>query len=255
VLPQVLDFEWALFIDLDEFLVIDPDRFNGLAEYIAWQEQQPVDAIGFNWVWMSSSGLDKYNPRFLRSRFTQRLGRPDKHIKSMFRPQRFLHCRVHYPVTDWRVPVEMRDSSGFPNLNYHRGEGDEPAFSLHPKAEAAWVNHYFFKSTEEFLWKRSRNVGSEKVSASLLTPSWLRAFASQHWSTDLVHDDRILRCGADFQKHYDALLSIKGVSEVLEEIHDTFYTRLKRITTHVLNDPIFCDPDELVQKFLACLRG
>ena len=38
VLPQILDYEWALFIDLDEFLVLNPDRFAGLTDYVAWQE-------------------------------------------------------------------------------------------------------------------------------------------------------------------------------------------------------------------------
>jgi hypothetical protein len=255
VLPQVLDFRWAIFIDLDEFLVVDPDRFTGLDDYVTWQEQQPVDAIGFNWANIGSSGLNKWSPEFLRNRFTQRVGGPDKHIKSMLRPQRFLYCRVHYPVADWRIPVVMRDSSGYPDLNYYGGVGDERAFSLHPKAEAAWVNHYCTKSAEEFVWRRWRNVGSEKISKSLLTPNWLRAFAAQHWLTDLVHDDRILRCGHGFQECYDALISIAGVPTILEEVHDTFCVKLKSIKNQLLNDPSFINSsDELVQSFLNCLR-
>jgi hypothetical protein len=260
-LPQVLDYEWALFLDIDEYLVIDPDRFAGLTDYVAWQEQQPVDAIGFSWVWIASSGQNKSSFDFVRSRFTQRYigespyvvqsrGGPDKHIKSIFRPQRFLFCQPHYPKTDWRVPIAMRDSSGYPHLNYY---GGEPAFSLHPRADVAWVNHYFYKSAEEFVWKRSRGSGNHKVS-SILTPYWLRAFASQHWSTDIVQDDRILRCGTAFKECYDALLSIKGVPQILEEVREAFSTELTRITTQLLNDPAFADEDEPVQRFLDCLR-
>jgi hypothetical protein len=256
VLPNVLDYHWTLVLDLDEFLVINPDRFGNLSDYLGWQEQQPpIDAIGFNWIFMSSSGLNKWSGDFLRSRFTKRWGGPDIHIKSMFRPQRFLSSQCHYPVTDWRVPVAMRDSSGYPHLNYYGGEGIQPAFLLHPKAEAAWVNHYFFKSAEEFVWKRSRNTGDHSISENMLTPHWLRMFASQHQSTDLAHDDRILRCGRDFQKYYDALLTINGVPEIIEEIRETFCAELKRKKMQLLNNSVFDDADELVKDFMDCLRS
>ncbi len=263
VLPQVLDYQWALVIDLDEFLVINPNRFNGLSDYVSWQEQQPVDAIGFNWVWMSSSGQNKWSPDFVRNRFTRRYvgespfvlqcrGGPDRHIKSMFRPRRFLSSQCHHPVTDWRVPIAVRDSSGYPHLNYY---GGDPPFSLHPRAEAAWINHYFYKSTEEFVWKRSRNTGDHKISADLLTPFWLTVFASQHSSTDLVHDDQILHCGPCFQECYDALLNINGVLAIHEEIHDIFNTQLKRMKTELLNNSALYNHDnELVRQFLDCLK-
>jgi len=249
-LPQVLDYKWALFIDLDEFLVIDPDRFKGLADYVAWQEQEVLDAVAFSWVQMSSSGLNKWSPEFVRSRFTQRFTLPDQHIKSLFRPQRFLYCQPHYPITDWRVPVAIRDSSGYPHLNYY---GDQPWFLLHPKAEVAWVNHYCFKSAEEYVWRRWRGSGNHKVGAELLTPAWLRVFASQHRSTDVVDDNRILRCDEGFDECYDALLKISGVSDILERVRDNFLGNLKRIIGDLLRDPAFNLPDELVQAFFKCL--
>jgi hypothetical protein len=258
-LPQVLDYQWATFIDLDEFIVIDPDRFATLPDYLAWQQKEPVDAIGFNWVWIGSSGLDKWSPDFVRSRFTQRYigvtstqfwGGPDRHIKSIFRPQRFLGCQPHYPITDRRVPVAMRDTSGYPHLNYYGGE--QPAFSLHPKAEAAWVNHYFFKSAEEFVWKRSRN-GGDTTLPHLLTPAWLRAFASQHWSADVIQDDRILRCGKAFQEYYDAMLSINGVTEIAKEVNVAFRKKLDKIKTHLVSQLIVNCEDELVHRFLDSL--
>ena len=50
VLPDPLDYRWALIIDLDEFFVFEPTLFRSLREYIAWQETRPVDAIAFNWL-------------------------------------------------------------------------------------------------------------------------------------------------------------------------------------------------------------
>jgi tetratricopeptide (TPR) repeat protein len=267
VLPQILDYQWSIFLDIDEFFVADPHRFVGLTDYIDWQERQPVDAIGFNWVWISSTGSDRWSPDFVRSRFRhryigespflqQRQGGPDRHIKSIFRPRRFLYCQPHFPVTDWRVTVAVRDSSAYSHLNYYGGEGIEPALLLHPKAEAAWVNHYFYKSAEEFVWKRWRGSGNHKVS-SILTPFWMAVFASQKSSSELVYDDRILRCGgAGFQHCYEALLGINGIPEILEEVRYTFCAELKRMKTQLLNDPAFLDHgDELVQSFLNFLRS
>jgi tetratricopeptide (TPR) repeat protein len=249
-LPQILDYKWALFIDIDEFLVIDPDRFAGLTDYVAWQEQQPIDAIAFSWLQMSSSGLNKWSPDFVRNRFTQRLGL-DRHIKSMFRPHRFLSSQPHFPITDRRVPVSMRDSSGYPHLDYYGGE--QPAFLRHPKAEAAWINHYCFKSAEEYVWRRWRGVGDRKMGAELLTPDWLRLFATHHWSTAVVHDDRILGSGTDFQENYDTLLSISGVSELLARVQNNFCAILKNIIAELLNNTAFDHGDELLQLFFKCL--
>jgi hypothetical protein len=66
--------------------------------------------------------------------------------------------------------------------------------------------------------QRSRN-GGDTTLPHLLTPAWLRAFASQHWSADVIQDDRILRCGKAFQEHYDTMLSINGVKNIVKEVN------------------------------------
>jgi hypothetical protein len=250
VLPHILDYKWAIFIDIDEFLVVDPNRFAALSDYITWQEKQTIDAIAFSWIIMTSWGQNKWSPEFVRQRFTRRRTHPDKHIKSMFRPQKFLHCQPHYPLTDWRVPVSIRDSSGSPHLNYYGS--NEPSFMIHPKAEAAWINHYYFKSAEEFVWQRWRGAGNHKVGPELLTASWLRGFADQ--ATDqIIHDERILQCSKRFQECYDSLLKISGVPEILKRIENNFREILKNIITELLIDPTFDHTDDLLAAFFGCL--
>jgi hypothetical protein len=88
-----------------------------------------------------------------------------------------------------------------------------------------------------------------------LTPFWLASFASQHWSTDLVRDDQILRCGRGFKECYDELINISGVPEILEDIRATFCAQLKRKKDELVNNPGFYNhEDELVRKFVDCLR-
>ena len=179
LLPNILDYRWTLVIDLDEYFAFDRGRFAGIQDYIAWQEARPTEAIAFNWLVFGSGGADAWREDPLTSRFVARLPWHDPHIKTMVRTNLALHSRPHHPVTDACHGFVTRNASGAMHVI-----GDGPSFSAKPEADTAWINHYFLKSAEEFVWKFSRNRGDHALvrhaSAMAIDPTFVDMFVSQH---------------------------------------------------------------------------
>jgi len=155
-LPHILDYEWALVIDCDEFLVLASDRgFSDIRHYLDWICIRPADAIGFNWLMFRSFGIEEGDlNKPVTRRFLQRVEKVDMHIKSMLRPRYFTHSHAHYgfEITGRRTP--FLNSNGDVHLH-----GSEKAYSDYPFANAAWINHYYTKSDQEYCGKIARRPG------------------------------------------------------------------------------------------------
>jgi len=212
ILPQVLDFRWSLVIDLDEFFAFDAARYRSLPDYIAWQETQHVDAIALNWVVFGSAGAGGWNDAPLTERFTKRLPWIDPHIKSLSRTNICVHSRPHHASFDWLRPVVTLDSDGV----VHQTKGGA-SFSANPRAERAWVAHYFLKSAQEFVWKFSRNRGdhalSREMNPNLIDAGFAGMFVAQHQSPTMADDRRIIACAPQLRQEIDRLRALPGVAD------------------------------------------
>ena len=109
-LPDIKSFEWALFIDIDEFFVVDKARFSSVREYLDWQSQLPVDCIAMNWLQFGSFDNIVFDSLPSLERCVLRRHAPDKHIKSMCRPQLFSNSQAHFPIPALGCRVIVRDS-------------------------------------------------------------------------------------------------------------------------------------------------
>lgn len=156
--PQVLDYRWALTIDLDEYLVVNPGLFRSALDFLDWQESTVCDAIALNWVTHVPAGAVRWQGDFIARRFPYEVDAVDMYIKTLCRPRCFIHSTPHFPRTWRNLPFRFRKANGC--LHVARGGESDPALSTEPNADFAWINHYFFKSTEEFLWEWSRNRGN-----------------------------------------------------------------------------------------------
>jgi hypothetical protein len=141
ILPDLLDYRWALVIDLDEFLVLNPDVFGSIGEFLQVHEMRQTDAIALNWVmvWPGAEGVWRDEP--VIRRFRRLSPEPDYHIKTVCRPRRFIHSWPHFPVTDDRRAFVWRHSSGSLHT-YSERPGDEdhaPAFSKQPNTDYAAI--------------------------------------------------------------------------------------------------------------------
>jgi hypothetical protein len=145
------NFKWAAFFDVDEFLVLN--QHNNLKEFLC--DYSDCNAIGINWAIFGNNGHETVNGEYsVLKRFTRRSKEdlidtvttsdnkyPNTHIKSI----------VQLPCNHFQ---DIHDIHGtWFNLN------KEPRTSAYNKPVdwgVAQLNHYFTKSTEEFIRKCQR---------------------------------------------------------------------------------------------------
>ena len=156
LLGEIHSFEWAAFLDADEFLVPLVDNEASIADVIseittrAGKESiERVEAILLHWKWYASPEQYEWQKGPVTERFNRAM--PNDHVKSLVRTSNIWSMsRLHVPtlVSSGRVV----DSGG---ATTRLSEQISP-----PRYEVAQVNHYFAKSFQEFALKKSRGRGA-----------------------------------------------------------------------------------------------
>ncbi len=203
------DYEFAAFIDLDEFIV--PTRENNISEVLS-KVPENAGAIVMNQRVFGSSGLKEHGPGLVVERFRKcsRADYPENQfVKSIYR----LSCvnsiqNVHlsplihgfHCYSDFSVADLM---SGMPGLVRH----------VH--FENIQLNHYIVKSWEEFGRKRSRGGGSGKTQETRLSRYSDDFFTSRNEHINSVTDGAIDRW-IPFLKHELSVLEGLAVADSLD---------------------------------------
>ena len=257
---EVVDHAWALVIDLDEFLMLNPDLFQSLEEFLAWQETREVDAIALNWVMMGSDPEPRRADVPLTRRFRRRLNGANAHVKTLFRPQKFLHSGPHFPHVHERRGFVFRDPSGAPHGYDTATEWvDSPAISTRPDMTYACIFHYFFKSADEFLWKFARNRGDFEVTAGLsmqaLDPHFVRAFVGQARDTGAAGEDWAVRCAPGLEAEMARLLALPGVADAQRAVFDTYEARIGEVRALYRTSDALAQSGEEGEALLRLLDG
>ena len=256
LLPDVLDYRWALVIDLDEFFVFNPAMFGSIRDFLEWQELRAVDAIAFNWVTVGSGGEAVWRDVPVTRRFRRRIGKVNRHVKTMCRPGKFIHSRPHFPKIDERRCFVYRHASG--GLHSYRNAMPDPdrapAFADRPDAEYAAIYHYFYKSAEEFLWKFSRTRGDSRkagtLSADMLEPEFLVEYMQQHQTADFVDEDAVARCAPDLDAEMAHLLSLPGIATANARVQQNYQKLVRALKDAAHSSPAILQIGELGRRFL-----
>ena len=250
--PAVLDHRWALVIDLDEYLMVKPALFRSAADYLQWQEAGACDAIALNWVILGSAGQARWRDEFIGRRFPSPAEPVNRHIKTLFRPQRFIHARPHYPQTYRGEAFTFRAA----NADHHIPFEGQWSFSAQPNADFAWINHYFYKSAQEFAWKWSRNRGDhallEQPSAAVLPAGFVHAFVGQ-FALPSVATPGPDHCAPGLDDELARLKALPGVAEAWARVKQIYDARIRTIVTLFATAPGVVEAGEDGKAFLAIL--
>ena len=232
IMPQTLDYEWTLVIDLDEYFSLNQSFFSHVEDYLDWCERNPVDAVAFNWVVIGSNGETHWRDLPLRQRFP--IGHHPRDaakassplIKSMFRTRAAPISMPHHPTPSRNDDLVVRSASMRP-FEWRSETG--PAQSVTPDASTAWISHYFFKSNEEFLLKFYRTRASQRSASgaefSALNPEFVSMFQKNAGSSMATAEPHPL--DGIFQKNVQRIMSLPGVAEEFAAIKD-FYAKFFR---------------------------
>jgi predicted O-methyltransferase YrrM len=247
LLPQILDYRWCAVLDLDEYFGFDTARFGGIADLLAWQETQPVDALAFCWQILVGTRQDRWRDAPTLRRFRLRERDANAHVKSIFRPRLAWHTHAHFPHGTLDLPMVFRTESGAIHHHPHV-TGRHAAYAERPGASLGWINHYMLRSAPEALWKLARghpdwrgDLSANQVHMAL---NISRAFVILADKPDLVEDTRIIGCAAGMQATLDSLRALPGVGERESEIKAHFQAAMARLTEAFLHGPFPDEPAE-----------
>ncbi len=235
LLPDILDYAWALVVDVDEFFVFDTSRFTSVRDYLVWHDMRPSDAITLNWLMFGTFGALRFDSGHLMTRrFQTRFARVNPHIKTLCRPRLFTYSHAHYPRTFSARQAIFRNSVG--NPYEHESEF---ALGRAPNDSTAWINHYWSKSIDELLCKFSRNRGDQAFVGARSPIQIAEDIASRmlriERDASTVQDCRIAKCAKDLQSAIDGLLALPGVREAMSQVLGAFDAKIGMLRDQILS--------------------
>ena len=172
------NFKWIAFIDVDEFICLNggTDLRPLLAEY------EPYAGLALSWRTFSSNGHETRPDGPVIENYTRYLKEEESvHIKSIVQPRKTAGCRNAHAF-------------GYLNGEYCVDEAFNPIpggapFWL-PSHKRAWVNHYYFKSREDFAHKLTRGRNSVHQENQ---PWWNMEIFNAHLTVPTLTDTTITR--------------------------------------------------------------
>ena len=223
LVPALRDYEWALFIDSDEFLVPAPRFEYSVDAVLSVLEgafpSRDAAAVCYDWLWFVSDFVYERRPGLLCERFQH--ARSHKLTKCIARPRDVLSMRrQHFPEVAPGLRIvdslfqPLREEEIFERTSAEYGGGR--------------INHYWPKSFQEFSVKKARGaiLGTE---GNLYDRPFSTFFTWNGYGTTqnaFPTDPQML---AGIQEEIAWLRSLPGVSEAADDIDRSFPQLLEKI--------------------------
>lgn len=235
IMPEILDYEWTLIIDLDEFISFNKDIFDTFFDFLSWHEHRNVEAIAFNWVYIGSGQKPYWENKPITRRLKYQTGQVNPHIKTIVKTNRVLSSQPHFPRTNERNNLIFYNSNGKPHTfgKSHLPKNMIMAMSNEPDDKYACLYHFFYRSAEEFLWKWSRNRGNYPSSGDdisiALNNKFLKGFLNQYDNISYDATNKLKSCVPDLEKHIEKYLNIPDINIAQNHVIKSFKIRSKKV--------------------------
>jgi hypothetical protein len=238
--PDLLDYEWVLVVDMDEFLVLNRQLFPSLHDFCDWHASRGADTVAINWTLMRSEEIPVTSglPLSFRNQklLTEKeVGEGIRLVKSLSRPNRVVHSEAHVPFADERSGLVRFHAAGSEH-RWHRGvTGHEhsPKFADSIIADGALLHHYIFKSSDEWIWKNARNPGDHQLKrVAHLEPmreERVRNFIDQFDATELTTTRRATVTVPNLVSDIATLKSTGSIGSIHQRLLDRYLERLAEL--------------------------
>lgn len=192
VMPHILDYEWALVVDADEYLSLNNNRCKDINEFITYLSKNESDAVGINWKYVASTDEWDFTQKTLAERCPYYIrddiiGAANDLIKSFVRPRSTLSYSTHHAVWAERTNFKYRLVQGGTHRYAHNkcGYSDDPMWADYNHHGLATIIHYHYKSPVEFVLKFYKGDATEmlhleKEPHELIKENWIQTFNYQH---------------------------------------------------------------------------
>jgi hypothetical protein len=214
LLHELRNYEWALFVDSDEFLVLDPQYHHSIQKFLTAvaADPQPIGGVCFDWLWFVSDLVFERAPGLLCERFQH--ARPHFLSKCLVRLREVQSMRrQHYPEL---APGWVAVDSALRPL-------DLSTYWERRAAEYAGgrINHYWPRSFQEFVIKKARGaaLGGEE---NLYDRPYDTFFRWNGYSSRENHYPTDPKFLALVKKKIQALRRLPGVAAAADAIEGGF---------------------------------
>jgi len=140
-------YDWVFICDLDEFLIVDCQNVKKFVD-LAILKNSDVSAIAIPWLIFGADEQANYRPELVIERFKNCHSQCDKRVKTLFRPDSVYQMRTH--IVDLHKGVYLDNS-----FNAAEWSSKMPIDLSKPDKGYARVHHYFTKSYEEWIKRKS----------------------------------------------------------------------------------------------------
>jgi hypothetical protein len=222
LLHELRDFEWAMFVDSDEYFVPGPQYNNSVSDLLAAVQQRFPEklpsGICYHWLWFISGMAYSRTPELLLERFQH--ARPHRLTKCIARVPDLLSMRWNH--APWVKAGGLITDSVFDPIDL-----DGERWRI-PQYGGGRINHYWPRSFEEFAIKKARGA-TLKLEENLFDRPFERFFQWNGFETPENHypvDPVLLK---NVKRKIEELQMLEGVRSAATQITFNFPDLLNRL--------------------------
>jgi len=225
LLHELRDFEWAMFVDSDEYFVPSNTYKQSVVKVLAAVDrrfpERPPAGICYDWMWYISGMKFARTAELLVERFQH--ARPHHLTKSLARIQDIVSMRLdHHPepreggllVDSTFEPIDM-----------------ESIFWRIPQYKGGQVNHYWCRSFEEFAVKKFRGA-SLKLEVNQYDRPFSNFFSWNQYETAKNHRPMNAALLQKVKHKIEELKALEGVAPLADALDANFPALVKRVTNN-----------------------
>jgi hypothetical protein len=151
-IAQKMNADWFLYLDADEFLVINDDIINNVKQLLNKYPQ--ADSLSCNWLLFGTNFHDKHPEGLIIDNFIRSDSQLNEHLKTFIRPGEFLSPNPHRPT------IKNADKAYHFNgkcLNRIFPIYKENKHYINPidfREAKIFIAHYFYQSKEKYFRRK-----------------------------------------------------------------------------------------------------
>jgi hypothetical protein len=254
VMPEILDYQWTLISDLDEYFAFDTNKFFSVRDFLEWQELQRADAVALPWLIHVARPGDTWHNADVVKRMPMREATVNCHIKTIFRTHMMWSSNPHHPDAIPGMRMQFLAETGL--LHNPLPPDYSPSLSHNPVAGNAWIAHYIFRTAPEALQKILRGKGDTgyRTVDKAAMRGMMKTFIRLATITPLVQDLRTARCASQMVAELARLRRIDGVTFSEATIKHRFVMEMGRACRQLLAEPVEMDEPGACLEFRAIIR-
>jgi hypothetical protein len=253
VMPDILDYQWTLICDLDEYFGFDTQKFVSAPDFLEWQDLRKADAVALPWLIHVADARDSWRDTPVVRRLPQREATVNHHVKTVFRTHMMWGANPHHPDAIPGLRMQFLAETG---LQHNPLPPDHnPSLSHNPVAANAWIAHYIFRTAPELLQKIRRGRGDldNRIWDKAARQQVITTFMRLTTACQLVHDPRTQRCAGHMEEWLARLQRIRGVTSCDAAIKRRFRIDMSQDCAKFLAEPVESGEPAECMEFRAIL--